>query len=361
MKDFKGKIPTFKFDVKGQSGELPQVGLGTAGLDGERCVSAVVEALKQGYRVIDTALLYGNQLEVGEGVRKSGLDRKDVWITSKVAFFPPNSDDLWAAADHKGLNDKGGEEASINLTLKQLGVDYVDLLLIHNPAASKEEYSAAAVPQFFEILTYQGKEEAVRPERLPDGDNIRDLITQAKRQRVKEAKTAAHALTVRKGAWQAMEKALRQGKAKYIGVSNYPVELLDQMQSYANVMPCVNQLELHPGFSSPPLRTYAQSNGIALIGYGSLLSHLIDAGDRRTLIDTIAHKHGKTPNQVVLKWTISRNVAVIPRSGSAEHIAENAALFDWQLSEDELLAIDKLNVDRPYYWDPVATILTVVG
>ena len=178
MKDFKGKIPTFKFDVKGQRGELPQVGLGTAGLDGERCVSAVVEALKQGYRVIDTALLYGNQLEVGEGVRKSGLDRKDVWITSKVAFFPPNSDDLWGAADHKGLNDKGGEEASIDLTLKQLGVDYLDLLLIHNPAASKEEYSAAAHPHFFEMFTYQGKEEAVRPERLPDGDNIRDLIAQ---------------------------------------------------------------------------------------------------------------------------------------------------------------------------------------
>ena len=221
MKDFKGKIPTFKFDVKGQSGELPQVGLGTAGLLGERCVSAVIEALKQGYRVIDTALLYANQLEVGEGVRKSGLDRKDMWITSKVAFFPPNAEDLWAAADRKVPNDKGGEEASIDLTLKQLGVDYVDLLLIHTPAASKEEYGAAALPHFFELFYYLGRDEAVtvKPERLPDGDNIRDLIMQAKRQRVKEANTAAHALTVRKGVWQAMEKALQQGKAKYIGVS----------------------------------------------------------------------------------------------------------------------------------------------
>ena len=130
-----------------------------------------------GYRLIDTALLYANQVEVGQGLRNSlnsnpELKREDIWITSKVAFFPPESPDVWM---FNANNVKGNEEESINLSLEQLNLDYVDLLLIHNPIAGRDEYRAACIPHFFEFFALRDSEKAVKPDVLPDGEKLRSV------------------------------------------------------------------------------------------------------------------------------------------------------------------------------------------
>ena len=131
-----------------------------------------------GYRLLDTALLYANQVEVGQGLRNSlnahpDLKREDIWVTSKVAFFPPESTDVWM---FNANNIKGNEEESINLSLKQLQLDYVDLLLIHNPIAGRDEYRAACIPHFFEFFKLRDPENAIRPDTLPDGEKIRSVV-----------------------------------------------------------------------------------------------------------------------------------------------------------------------------------------
>ena len=134
--------------VKGQSGDFPKIGLGTANL-GERTAEAVYNALKNGCTLIDAALCYRNQKEVGEGLKMSGLSRNQFQVTTKVGFFPPESDGVWM---YDSNNMKGGEGESIDLSLKQLGLEYVDLLLIHNPTASVPEYNTATCPHFFELF-----------------------------------------------------------------------------------------------------------------------------------------------------------------------------------------------------------------
>ena len=127
---------------------MPALGLGTATLKEGRCLAAIDAAFNAGYRLLDTALLYGNQVEVGEAIKLSPLAREEIWITSKVAFFPPESEGVWM---HNANNVKGDEAASIALTLQQLQLSHVDLLLVHNPCALKGEYSAAGLPHFFEV------------------------------------------------------------------------------------------------------------------------------------------------------------------------------------------------------------------
>ena len=131
--------------------------------------------LSPGYRLFDTALLYGNQVAVGQGLRNAlkshqHLSREDFWVTSKVAFFPPNSSDVWMFNEN---NVKGSEEGSIDLSLQQLQLKYVDLLLIHNPITSRDEYRASCLPHFFEFMQLKGSEHAIRPLVLADGDNLR--------------------------------------------------------------------------------------------------------------------------------------------------------------------------------------------
>lgn len=152
-----------EFKTQG-GGKIPHLGFGTATLFGERCTTAVAEAIKLGYRHVDTALLYANHEAVGAGIRKSGVSREEIWVTSKIAFFPPESAGVWmyggigeeGNATSPGSvgenNEMGKEEASIDLALQQLQLEYVDLLLIHNPCSSVPEYNAACMPHFFELI-----------------------------------------------------------------------------------------------------------------------------------------------------------------------------------------------------------------
>lgn len=202
------------------------------------------------------------------------MPREEIEITSKVAFFPKNSAGVtWYNAN----NEKDGEEASIDLCLEQLGVDYIDLLLVHSPVCTVPEYKVASMPHFFELFGIQGQPNAVKPATLPDGEKIRPLLLSKKLQDAREAGIDFDAnLEQRKRTWAAMEKALKAGKCKMIGVSNYPAPLIAEMDSYATVMPAMNQLEFNPRFASPAVQEACNKRGIKLTAYGTCFSTLID-------------------------------------------------------------------------------------
>ena len=354
---------TFSFAPRGQAaGTMQQLGLGTATLKGEVGRQAVVDALRMGYRLLDTALLYDNQEAVGQGLRESGVPREEVFLTSKVSFFPPGAAEgkTWM---FKADNVKGGERASIDRCLQLLQTDYVDLLLIHCPCVSTGEYNAACMPHMFELA--EGSERQVRPLTLPDGDPIRPMLLEARRAKAPcapgrgaEGRAAAAAARAQRAAcWATLEAAQRQGKCKHIGVSNYPAELLLEMREYATVMPAVNQLELHPRYASPQLREVAASLGCVLTGYGSGNSVKLE---QSAVVAGVAERTGRSPTQVVLRWTIQHGVAAIPRSKTPAHMAENMDIFDWSLSVQDMAALDALEEDYPYYWWSQPTIDTCV-
>ena len=344
--------PQYSFQVTGQQGQIPTVGFGTASLHGDVCIEAVRNALNAGYRMIDTALLYGNQVAVGEAIRQSSIPREAIWITSKVGFFPSDSENLWMFNKN---NLKGEEEASLDLCLQQLGVDQIDLCLLHNPTTSAVEYNAGSLPHHFELGNHSGGKSALSMT-FPDGEKVRPILMQHKRDRVQRESDLAQALAIRKASWHTLEQAQKAGKCKYIGVSNYPANMLREMMKYAEVMPAVNQLELHPRFASPELRSVARELGVVLIGYGIGLAWTLY---QHSEIEQIASKMRKSYIQIVERWMLQNSVIPIPRSKSRDHITENLAIFDFELSASDMTKIDSLNQDYPYYWDPVASALTV--
>lgn len=294
---------TFEFSVRGQSGKIPKVGLGTATLFDQQCTNTVRTAIRAGYRMIDTALLYNNQKAVGEGIRQAiaagEVTREELWVTSKVGFFPGDADGtntwvpiVWTASNCKG---KQSTLQAIDECLELLGLEYVDLMLIHNPAAELTEYRASGAAHFFGAWRC-----AFATSRLPSFPPVfllrrrcfrraelfhdphdptqpdyseaeRTACLEARKELAWAAKTDG--ATERQGradTWAALEQAHAAGKCKFIGVSNYPPALLREMEGYATqCMPCINQLELHPRFSSPSLRSYAEETGLVLTGYGT--------------------------------------------------------------------------------------------
>jgi diketogulonate reductase-like aldo/keto reductase len=186
--------------------------------------------------------LYCNHVPVGEGIRKSGVPREDIFVTSKVSFFPENSKGnicMYEKTNGKN-NEKGGEEASIDTCLKELGVDYVDLLLVHNPVSSDLEYKAAFAVHMFELFNLKDHPQAIKPVTLADGDHLRPIVIDGLLNQAKKGPSKDYCLDIRKRSWAALEKALKDGKAKRIGVSNYPPALLKEMEDYAEIMPAVN-------------------------------------------------------------------------------------------------------------------------
>lgn len=144
-------------------------------------------------------------------------------------------------------------------------------------------------------------------------------------------------------------------------MSNYPPELFKEMQTYATVMPAVNQLELHPLFASPELQAVAKELGMVLVGYGTgTFFQLADEISQVNVIEKIAKRLGKKPMQIVLRWMYQRSIVSIPRSKSLDHLIENISIFDFSLTEEDAAAIDSINKDHPFYWDPIPTQLTIV-
>jgi diketogulonate reductase-like aldo/keto reductase len=253
--------------VDANGARIPAIGLGTWRLTGEGCAQAVRWALQAGYRHIDTAAMYGNEDAVGEGLRASGLDRNDVFVTTKVWYTDLAPGDL---------------ERSAEASLKRLGLDQVDLLLIHWP----------------------------NPE-IPLAGTIK-----------------------------ALGNTRRRGLARHIGVSNFSAKLVEQAVALANEPLAANQCEYHPYLNQDRIRAACTRHRLAFTSYCPL-----GKGDltRDPVIRSIAQGHGKTPGQVVLRWHVQQpGTAAIPKSGNRERIAENFGIFDFALSQNEMRRISAL-------------------
>jgi diketogulonate reductase-like aldo/keto reductase len=235
----------------------------------------VLEALRVGYRLIDTAKLYRNESDVGAAVRESGIPREAVFVTTKLWNTDHGYDAALRAFDH---------------SLRQLGLDYVDLYLIHWPVAG-----------------------------------------------------------LRRETWKAFETIYAQGKARAIGVSNYMVHHLTELLADAKVPPAVDQVEMNPFLPQRELQAFCRDHGIRLEAYSPLTKGR-RFGDRR--LGAVAMKHAKTPAQVLLRWCLETGAVAIPKSVRPERIRENSEIFDFSLDAEDLRALDALDESLHTSWDP---------
>ncbi len=295
---------------------LPSIGLGLWKIPKDDAAAAVVEAIRAGYRHLDSACDYGNEAEVGAGIAQAideGLcTRDELWITSK----------LWntyhASAD---------VPQALQRTLDDLGVDYLDLYLIHFPIA----------------LSFVPFETRYPPEWFYDPDAASPTMQFAK---VPLSET-----------WAAMEALVDSGKVKHIGVCNYGVSLMRDLGNYARIQPSVLQIESHPYLTQEALLRYCKDNHIAVTAFSPLaaLSYVelgmagqADSVLTETCVVDASKRLGKTPAQIVLRWGVQRGTAVIPKTTKPARLIENADVFDFELNESEMAAISALNQNRRF-------------
>lgn len=258
-------VPVVKLN---DGNHIPQLGYGVWQVGNDEAVTAVSEALKVGYRHIDTAAIYGNEEGTGKAIKESGIARKDIYLTTK----------LW--------NKEQGYESTLkafDASLKKLGTDYVDLYLIHWPLPSK------------------------------------DLFMET---------------------WRAFIKIKEEGRAKSIGVSNFRTADLERILKESDVVPVLNQIELHPQFQQDELRLFHSKHDIATeawspLGQGTILEN--------PTLKSIAEKHGKSVAQVILRWHIETGNIVIPKSVTPARIKENFEVFYFSLNGTDHDAITKLD------------------
>ncbi|CUB28407.1 aldo/keto reductase [Bacillus velezensis] len=260
--------------------EMPWFGIGVFKVEeGAELVNAVKTALVHGYRSVDTAAIYGNEEGVGEGIRQglqeAGLKREDIFVTSKV----------WNA-------DLGYEETlkAFDTSLEKLGLDYLDLYLIHWPV---------------------------------EGKYI--------------------------DAWRALETLYRDGRIKAIGVSNFQIHHLKHLMKETEIKPMINQVEYHPRLTQKELLAFCTEQGIQLEAWSPLMQgQLLD----HPVLQEIAKKYGKSAAQVILRWDLQNGVITIPKSTKKHRIEENANVFDFELSADDMKRIDDLNENLRVGPDP---------
>ncbi|MFI9245965.1 aldo/keto reductase [Streptomyces sp. NPDC053086] len=258
--------------------EMPQLGFGVWQVPDDEAERAVVTALDAGYRSIDTAAIYGNEKGTGKAIAASGLRREDIFVTTK----------LWNS-------DQGYDSTlrAFDASLEKLGLDYVDLYLIHWPLPSHDKYTDT---------------------------------------------------------YKAFEKLYADGRVRAIGVSNFLPEHLRRLLDQTSVVPAVNQIELHPHLQQREAREFHAEQGIATEGWSPL-------GQGKGLLEVpalvaIAQKHDRTPAQVVLRWHVQLGNIVIPKSVTPSRIKENIEVFDFNLDDEDLAAISALNEDRRLGPDP---------
>ena len=295
---------------------LPAVGFGLWKIDKPDTANLVHAAVEAGYRHLDSAADYGNEKEAGEGIKSAlaaGLcQREELWVTSK----------LWNTY-HRPEHVR----AACEKTLSDLGLDYLDLYLIHFPIALKfVDFDERYPPEWF----FDPDAEAPRMEIDP---------------------VPLHQT------WAAMEDLKDSGLVKHIGVCNYNSALLHDLMAYAKQKPEVLQVEAHPYLSQERLIKLAQDYGITVTAFSPLgaLSYVsLDmAAENESVLETDAVKIaaarlGKTPAQVVLRWGVQRGTAIIPKTARKERLKENLALFDFELSAEEMQAISALNSNRRF-------------
>jgi len=269
-----GKSPLFALN---NGVQIPAVGLGVFQSSPEDTVAAVECAISQGYRLIDTAASYFNERQVGEGIRRSGISRDQVFIETKI----------W-------ISDYGYEATlhAFEKSVRKLAVDRIDLLLLHQP-----------LPSRFDLTL---------------------------------------------DAYRALETLLAEGKVRAIGVSNFMPEHLQRLLAHVAVVPAVNQIEVHPYFQQRPLQRLHAEHGILTQAWspiGGITSYR--GGEKRTFDDAtiqdIAGQHGKSAAQVMLRWHVQQGRSAIPKSTKPSRITENFDVFDFELSDDQIAAIDALD------------------
>jgi len=266
---------------------LPQLGLGVWQATPDEAATAVATALRLGYRLIDTAAAYGNEDGVGRGIAESGVDRAEVFVTTK----------LW-------LTDYDDALRGFDRSLAHLGLDYLDLYLLHWPA-----------PAMGEVVF---------------------------------------------GAYRALEKLHADGRIRAIGVCNYQPDQLAQLIDATQIVPAVNQIELHPYFIQRDLRAANAEHGVltqswAPIGGSGGNGGRVGDGRRvlnEPLLAEIGAKYGKTPAQVVLRWHVQHGLSAIPKSANPGRIAQNIDIFDFELTDADVTAIDGLHTGQRGGNDP---------
>lgn len=248
--------------------EIPQLGFGVFQIPPEQTRAATLEALKVGYRHIDTAQMYGNEREVGEAVRDSGIARADVFVTSKL---------------NNGFHAHDRAVEEFGRSLEVMKFDYLDLFLIHWPLPAVGDYVET---------------------------------------------------------WKALEEIFRSGRVRAIGVSNFQAHHLERLAAETKTVPAVNQIEIHPYFGQDDLRAFDREHGIATEAWSPIAQ-----GDVLTdpTIVSIAGRVGRTPAQVTLRWHVQRGDIVFPKSTTPSRIAENFAIFDFELGPDDMTAITALH------------------
>ena len=268
------KTPDGQLSLTLNTGDpIPQLGLGVFKVDDDICEQIVLDALDVGYRHIDTAMIYRNEAAVGRAIAKSGIPRDELFVTTK----------LWNS-------DQGAETtaAALATSLELLGLDYVDLYLIHWPAPLRDEYVAS---------------------------------------------------------WLVLEQLHRDGLAKAIGVSNFEPEHLERVLEEGTIVPAINQVELHPAFQQRKLRAFQEPRGIITEAWGPLGQGKYDLAELPGL-HKIAEAKGKSIQQIVLRWHLQEGVVVFPKTIRKERMVENLSVFDFELSEAEMEAMAAMDADR---------------
>ncbi|AOG33344.1 2,5-diketo-D-gluconic acid reductase [Lactiplantibacillus plantarum subsp. plantarum] len=256
--------------------EMPQLGFGVFQVtDLEQCEQAVVDAINSGYRLIDTAAAYQNEAAVGRAIKRSGVDRKDLFITSK----------LWVSDANYERAQKG-----IDQSLSNLGLDYLDLYLLHQPY----------------------------------GDVV--------------------------GAWRALEEAYKAGKIRAIGVSNFYGDQLKNLELSNEVKPAINQIEVNPWYQQKSEVTFAQSDDIQVEAWAPFAEGKHQIFTNKVIAE-IANKYGKSNGQVILRWLLQRGIVVIPKSVHKNRMAENINVFDFELTNDEMNALNNLDKGESQFFD----------
>jgi diketogulonate reductase-like aldo/keto reductase len=257
--------------------KIPAIGFGTWEVEPEKAAQSVVDAIDSGYRLIDTAKIYNNEKEVGEGIRASHVPREELFVTTK----------LW--------NDDQGYDSTrraFDTSLEALGLDYLDLYLIHWPATSRRTLS-----------------------------------------------------------WRAMVDMYEEGLVKNIGVSNFTIRHLEELREDCDMVPLINQVEFHPFIydQQKELLNYCYDHKILMEAYSPLSR---GAKHSHEVVTKIAEDHKRTPAQILLRWCIQHGTVPLPRSTDKAHIAENIQIFDFELTPEDMFALNDISDGERVTWDP---------